>query len=56
MKESSNIILNEQSKIHPKKSNKRKKSILEYNKIDKNLNDTTKRKKKTFGFYSILAI
>ena len=48
MKESSNIMLNEPSKIHHNKSIKRKKSILENKKIDKILHDTFKKKLEVF--------
>ena len=52
-KEISNIMINEPKKIHHKQSNKRKKSVLELKKIDKNIYDTSKRKKKTCGFCAV---
>ena len=57
MKESSNIMLNEPSKMnHHKNSNKRKKSILEYKKLIKTLTIQRKVKRKFMDFVLLLAI
>ena len=44
MKESSNMMLNEPSKIQYNQSQQRKKSVLEHKKFDKDLDNTFKRK------------
>jgi len=56
MSEKSNIMLNEPVKIPHKTSNKRKKSILEHKKNDKNVNNTLKKKKKLVVFVLLLGI
>ena len=57
MKESSNIMLNEPSKMnHHKNSNKRKKSIFEYKKLIKAITKQRKEKRKLVDFVLLLAI
>ena len=50
MKKSSNVFLNEPSKIQHTQSHKQKKSVLEYKKLDKNLNNKIKIENKHVDF------